>query len=144
MGGPFVLFDDMRPDGAGVRIYENPIAEIMAASIEDVQPALEQLRASIDEGRHAAGFIAYDAAYALEPKLWAYARHGEGPLLWFGLFDDFRTLTADELEAMLGNPEGARTSRPTPRISRSDYLAAAGQVREHLFAGDFCKAFFNE
>ena len=130
----------MRPGGAGARIYEQPAAEVAAVSIEEVRPALDRLRAAIAEGKHAAGFIAYDAAYALEPKLWAYARHGEGPLLWFGLFDGYRALGSGELEAMLGNPAGARTSRPSPRISRSDYLAAAGQVREHLFAGDFYQA----
>lgn len=140
MGGPFVLFDDMRPEGAGARLYEQPFTEITAASIEDVHWALHQLRAAVAEGKHAAGFIAYDAAYALEPKLWAYARHGDGPLLWFGLFDGYRELEPSELGAMLGNADGARTSRPVPRISRDDYLVAAGKVREHLFAGDFYQA----
>ena len=140
MGGPFVLFDDMRPDGSGARIYEHSIAEVAATSVEEVRPALDRLRAAVADGKHAAGFIAYDAAYALEPKLWAYARHGDGPLLWFGLFDGVRALTPEELEATLGNPVGATTSRPSPRISRSDYLAAADKVRDHLFAGDFYQA----
>ena len=140
MSGPFVLFDDMRPGGAGARIYKRPVGELAAASIEEVRPALERLRAAVGEGKHAAGFIAYDAAYALEPKLWAYARHGEGPLLWFGLFEGYRELAASELEALLGKPEGGRTGRPSPRISRDDYLAAAERVREHLFAGDFYQA----
>ena len=137
---PFVLFDDIRPAGAGARIFENPIAEITAFSIEEVQPALERLRTALGEGQHAAGFIAYDAAYSLEPKLWALARHGDGPLLWFGLFDGFRRLEPAQLEAMLGDPAGGWTSRPQPRVSRSDYLEAGRQVREHLFAGDFYQA----
>ena len=140
MRGPFVLFDDMRPEGAGARLYDRPLGELSAASIEDVHPAIDRLRAAVAEGKHAAGFIAYDAAYALEPKLWAFARHGEGPLLWFGLFDGYRELGPDELGAMVGNADGARTSRPAPRISRDDYLAAAGNVREHLLAGDFYQA----
>ena len=137
---PFVLFDDMRAGGAGARIYERPAEQIAAFSIDEVQPALERLRAAVDEGRHAAGFIGYDAAYSLEPKLWALARNSAGPLLWFGLFDGYSELEQAELEAMLGDPAGARASRPVPRISRGDYLAAASQVREHLFAGDFYQA----
>jgi para-aminobenzoate synthetase/4-amino-4-deoxychorismate lyase len=137
---PFVLFDDMRPGGAGARIYERPVEEVAANSIDEVQPALDQLRTAVAEGRHAAGFIAYDAAYSLEPKLWALARHGDGPLLWFGLFDGYRELEQPELEAMFGDPAGARTGRPEPRIARGDYLAAAGAVREHLYAGDFYQA----
>ena len=61
MGGPFVLFDDMRADGAGARIYERPVAEVRADSIEDVQPALDQLQAALADGKHVAGFIGYDA-----------------------------------------------------------------------------------
>ena len=136
----FVLFDDMRPEGAGARIYERPVDQVAAFSIDEVQPALERLRAAIAGGRQAAGFIAYDAAYSLEPKLWALARHGDGPLLWFGLFDGHRALEREELEAMLGDPAGGWTSRPQPRVSRGDYLEAGRQVREHLFAGDFYQA----
>ena len=131
---PFVLFDDMRAGHA--RIYERPVAQIAAFSIEEVQPALDELRAAIAAGRHAAGFVAYDAAYALEPKLWSLARHGQGPLLWFGLFDGFRAFDPEEF----GNGDGAWTSRPEPGIARDDYLAAAAQVREHLYAGDFYQA----
>ena len=140
MDRPFVLFDDMRPRGGGARIFDNPTGEISAFAIDEVRPALDRLRAAIAEGRHAAGFIAYDAAYSLEPKLWALARHGEGPLLWFGLFDGSRPLGPEALEAMLGDPSGSWAGRPQPRISRADYLHAAGQVREHLFAGDFYQA----
>jgi para-aminobenzoate synthetase/4-amino-4-deoxychorismate lyase len=140
MDRPFVLFDDMRPGGAGARLYERPVEEIAAHSIEEVQPALERLREALSAGRHMAGFIAYDAAYSLEPKLWALARHGDGPLLWFGLFEGYRTLETGELEALLGDPAGGWTGVPAPRITRGDYLAAAAKVREHLFAGDFYQA----
>lgn len=140
MDRPFILFDDMRPGGAGARIYERPAQEIAARSIDEVQPALDQLRAAVAAGRHAAGFIAYDAAYALEPKLRPLARRGEGPLLWFGLFEGYRTLEPAEVDALLGDPDSAWAGRPEPRIARADYLAAAGQVRDHLFAGDFYQA----
>ena len=66
MDRPFVLFDDMRPDGAGARLYEGPSGEIVAASFEEVRPALGKLRAALAAGRHVAGFMAYDAGYALE------------------------------------------------------------------------------
>ena len=140
MDHPFVLFDDMRPGGAGARLYERPVEDIAARSIDQVQPALDRLRAAVASGQHAAGFVAYDAAYSLEPKLWALARRGDGPLLWFGLFDGFRTLAPAELEDLLGEPAGAWTCRPEPRIAREEYLSAAAQVREHLFAGDFYQA----
>ena len=133
---PFVLFDDMRADGAAPRLYEQPVGEITARSIEEVRPALDRLRAAVAAGRHVAGFTAYDAAYSLEPKLWALARQGEWPLLWFGLFEGFRLFDLAEL----GDPAGAWTGTPRPRIAREAYLEAGAQVREHLFAGDFYQA----
>jgi para-aminobenzoate synthetase/4-amino-4-deoxychorismate lyase len=132
----FVLFDDMRAGGARARIYERPVEEVVAWSIEEVHPALERLRAAIAQGGHAAGFIAYDAAYALEPKLWSLARQGNGPLLWFGLFEGYRSVGPEEL----ADSGGGWTSRPQPRLARDDYLAAAAKVREHLLAGDFYQA----
>ena len=140
MREPFVLFDDMRAGDAGARVYERPVDEICAFSVDEARPALDRLRQAVAAGLHAAGFIAYDAAYALEPKLGPLARKGDGPLLWFGIFNDYRTLEPGKLDALLGDPEGAWTGRPQPRISREDYLAACAQVREHLFAGDFYQA----
>lgn len=140
MDQPFVLFDDMRDGGAEARLYERPSEQIVAHAIDEVQPALKRLKEAAAKGRHVAGFIAYDAAYALEPKLWTLARHGDAPLLWFGLFSGYRTIEEQELEAMLGDPAGAWTGTPSPRIARPDYLAAAAKVREHLFAGNFYQA----
>ena len=48
----FVLFDDMRPGGTGCRLYERPVGEIVAWSIEDVHSALNAMRAAVGAGRH--------------------------------------------------------------------------------------------
>ncbi len=140
MRQPFVLFDDMRAGGAGARLYERPAEEICASSFDQVRPALDRLREAVARGSHAAGFIAFDAAYALEPKLGPLARKSDGPLLWFGMFEGYRTLEAGELDVLLGDPAGAWTGRPRPRMLRDAYLAACGEIREHLFAGDFYQA----
>ena len=137
---PFLLFDDAREDGAPARLYRRPVSEVMARAIEDVRPALEQLRAEVAKGRHAAGFLAYETGYALESKLQRLARQGQGPLLWFGLFDSFELLDDEALHQLLPDPASAWVGRPRPRVARDDYLAAAAAVREHLFAGDFYQA----
>ncbi|WP_310468246.1 aminodeoxychorismate synthase component I [Sphingomonas sp.] len=129
---PFLLFDDARPGGAPPRLYRNPVGEVVAHSEAEVLPALEQLRAEIASGRHAAGFLAYEAGFALDPALAGKARAIAGPLLWFGLFDGF-----ERARPIYGT---ARLGPPRPRIAAEAYLAAAAQVREHLFAGDFYQA----
>ena len=57
--------------------------------VDEVVPALERVRAAVAAGAHAAGYLAYEAGHALDPKLAASAREGDGPLLSFGLFDGF-------------------------------------------------------
>ncbi len=129
---PFVLFDDARAGGAPGRLYQNPVGAIAAHAEADVIPALELLRGEVARGRHAAGFLAYEAGFALDPALARKAPAIAGPLLWFGLFDGFGPPQPLDAEGRIGPPR--------PRIARDDYVAAAGRVRDHLFAGDFYQA----
>ncbi|MEO7410820.1 MAG: aminodeoxychorismate synthase, component I, partial [Sphingomicrobium sp.] len=141
MTASFILFDDARDGGAPCRLYEAPVGEVVARTHDEVAPTLSHLRAAVAGGKHVAGWIGYDAGYALEPRLGPFARTlGDTPLLWFGLFDSFRVLGPDERAAFLGNPAAAWLGRPRPRIDRAAYLAAATRVRENLFAGDFYQA----
>jgi para-aminobenzoate synthetase/4-amino-4-deoxychorismate lyase len=132
----FLLFDDAR-SGGKARLYARPCSEIRADRIEEVEPALLRLQQAVRSGRHAAGYLAYEAGFALDPALAGKARKGEGPLLWFGLFDGF-----DEVEApeFLPWPEGSFVGPPSPGITKANYLAAAERVHEHLLAGDCYQA----
>ena len=132
-----MLFDDARKGGAPARLYRDPVERIVAWDIDEVEPALERVRAGLDAGRHAAGYLAYEASYALDPKLGASARKGEGPLLSCGLFEGYE---APDVGELLPDPDGAYVGRPRPRIAQADYERAAIEVREHLFAGDYYQA----
>jgi len=132
-----MLFDDAREGGAPPRLYAGPSAVIVAREVVEVPSALERVRQGLAAGKHAAGYLAYEAGHAFDPKLAASVRRGEGPLLCFGLFDGFATL---DLAALLPSPGGAYVGRPRPRITQFAYEAAALEVRQHLFAGDFYQA----
>jgi len=132
-----ILFDDARECGAPPRLYADPSAVIIAREIGEVMRALEEVRAGLAAGKHAAGYLAYEAGHAFDPKLARSARQGKGPLLCFGLFEGFET---PDLKSLLPSPAGSFVGRPAPRITQSAYEAAAAKVREHLFAGDFYQA----
>lgn len=133
----WILFDDARSEGSPPRLYADPREIIVARSIEEVLPALERIRAAISAGAHAAGYLAFEASYALDPRLIDSARTSDGPLLAFGLYDGFEV---PEIAALLPEADGAMVGKPRPRIERADYERAAGEVREHLFAGDYYQA----
>jgi para-aminobenzoate synthetase/4-amino-4-deoxychorismate lyase len=136
MGESYVLFDDARGGAEKARLYRAPVGEIVAVTLDEVRPALAALRAAVRGGAHAAGYLAYEAGQALDPKLEPDARVGDGPLLWFGLFEGYELVDA----ATLADPAGAFAGEVRPQISREAYLEAAAQVREGLFAGDYYQA----
>jgi para-aminobenzoate synthetase/4-amino-4-deoxychorismate lyase len=132
-----VLFDDARKGGAPPRLYRQPAELIVARELDDVGPALETVRNGLRAGKHAAGYLAYEAGYAFDPKLRSSARAGEGPLLCFGLYQGFETPHAS---GHFPSTDGAFIGPIHPRISQDAYAKAVAQVHEHLFAGDFYQA----
>ena len=135
---PFVLLDDARPGGAGARLYERPVEVIEARASAQVAPALAALRDARARGLHAAGWLSYEAGTALVPGAPVLA--GDGPMLWFGLFEGYRTLTRDEVPAWLGDPAGARVSAPRPSIERAEYDRRLARVLDLIEAGDIYQA----
>ena len=136
---PFVLLDDARPGGRGL-LYRRPVEIVDAREPSEVRPALARLREAVREGRHCAGFIAYEAGHALEAKLAPLCRvapAGAPPLLWFGLFDAPEHVC---VEALLPDPASAWAGAPRPLIERGAYEAAAEEAIAHIEAGDIYQA----
>ncbi len=136
---PYVLLDDARTGGAGARLYADPVEIVVAERLDDVVPALARLRGAAGRGLHAAGYLTYEAGAALMPR-GLPARVADGPLLWFGLFERYRAMTADAVAALLPDPAGAWAARPCPRIDRDVYDAGLAAVLEMIRAGDIYQA----
>ena len=133
----WILFDDARSGGAKPRLYCAPRETIVARRLDEVMPALKHVRAGVAGGAHAAGWLAYEAGHAFDPKLATSFREADGPLLSFGLYDGFET---PDLADRLPPPDGAFAGKPRPRIERVAYEAAVGAVRNDLFAGNYYQA----
>ena len=150
MPAPFILLDDARPHGASpARLYENPREVVVARRVDEVLPALERIAALRGEGAQLAGYLAYEAGLALEPKLadLAAARSGAtGPLVWFGAFDSYRELAADEVPAWLTEQASgtasdlAQVGPLDPQLSAGGYAAAFAALQERIAAGDIYQA----
>ncbi len=120
-------------------MYVDPVEIICAATPAAVAPALERLRGASTRGLHAAGYLTYEAGAALMPRALP-DRAIRQPLLWFGLFEAYRSLDAEEVTALLPEPAGAWAAAPCPRIGRSDYDTAMARVLEMIRAGDIYQA----
>ena len=142
MDSPFVLLDDGRPGATpSGRLYRRAVEIVEARRIEEVRPGLRRLRDAAGRGLHAAGYLSYEAGYALEAKLaqhWAAPSGEEPPLLWFGLFDRVEEL--DDVAAVLPPPASGWAGSPCPSIEAADYKASVDRVIEHIRAGDVYQA----
>ena len=128
---PFVLLDF---EGRR-QLYRRPSRLVEVRDPAEVVRALESLR-----HQTAAGFIGYEAGYALEPHLHHLARApsaAEPPLLWFGVFDD-----GPEDVPVLPDGPGAWARSPQPLIDEPTYAARLAVLEEHLLAGDIYQANF--
>ncbi len=147
MADPFILLDDAR-DGAGVgaRLFESPREVFRALRPDEVAETLAAAEAAqADRGGTLAGYIAYEAGLALEPKLrpLADARTGAaGPLVWLGLFENEQAISADEVEEWLATraPGAASLGPLEPAISLGQWEAQFAQLQQAIAAGDIYQA----
>jgi para-aminobenzoate synthetase/4-amino-4-deoxychorismate lyase len=145
---PFVLLDDARAGGgaADALLYEAPRALFVAHRPEDVAATLAAAEAArIDQGGALAGYLAYEAGLALEPRLAARASAlsgAAGPLVWLGLFDAPQAIAAADVPAWLAaRAQGPGTLGPLePQLSPGGYAAAFAALAEAIDAGDIYQA----
>lgn len=144
---PFILLDDARDrDAADAHLFENPGAIFIARRPEEVEPVLLAADAARREsGGSLAGFIAYEAGLALEPKLMPLAAAitgATGPLVWLGLFAEERVLSPAQTDAWLaGQGEGEASLGPLePQLSPGGYAEAFETLQEAIRAGDIYQA----
>jgi len=151
MTEPFILLDDARPHGASpARLYRAPREVVVARRADEVIPALERIEELRGQGLHLAGYLAYEAGLALEPRLepLANARSGAmGPLLWFGAFTGVEELASDAVPAWLARQAGAadtgglaQVGPVEPQLSPGGYAANFAALQEAIAAGDIYQA----
>ena len=143
---PFVLLDDAREQGAAdALLFASPREVFVATRAEEVSATLEAAEAARRCGGELAGFIAYEAGLALEPRLagLAAAKSGAaGPLVWLGLFDAPQRIGARDVPAWLQeHAAGPGSLGPLePQLSPGGYGAAFERLQEAIRAGDIYQA----
>ncbi|HLT47870.1 MAG TPA: aminodeoxychorismate synthase component I [Rubricoccaceae bacterium] len=102
-----------------------------AAGVPALLDALDRVR---DEGRYAAGFLAYEAGYALEPSV--FDPPADGLLGWFGVYDAPERLAGDDADVLLAEAGAFRLGTPRFALEQGDYEARVADVRALIREGD--------
>jgi para-aminobenzoate synthetase/4-amino-4-deoxychorismate lyase len=137
---PFVLMED-RLAGRG-RIYRRPVELVRCGDPEGLEDAFARLEAGLARGLHAAGVLAYELGYALEPRLAPLMPSARAdPLLQLGLFPpplEVSGAALDALFAALGPPPPLSDVRPGH--DRATHAAKVRRVLDLIGAGDIYQA----
>jgi len=123
------------PEG-GPALFAGALDHVVADDASAVAPALARLDQLRAQGLWIAGYAAYEAGLALEPRL---ARlmpdRRDGPLLAFGAYA--APQDAGAVLAQAADQAGAARLAPRhPLISRADYGVAFAKVADYIAAGD--------
>lgn len=120
--------------GGQAALFDGAVRVIVAWRAAEVAPALAALDAARAEGFWVAGWIAYEAGYALEAILGRLMPDSLAPLLVFGVYAG--PVDAAPLMAQ-AKAEAAVVIAPVmPCVSQSDYAAAFAAVKRYIAAGD--------
>lgn len=110
--------------------FTHPVRVLVARRPDDVLPVLERVSEANREGLWAAGFLAYEAAPALDRALTVQPADRSLPLAWFGIYERVRK----------GTPAGRVPESPPlkwhPSVSKTGYVEAVDRIRAYIASGD--------
>jgi len=123
------------PAGAPA-LFDHPVRRVVAYDLADVPAALAHLDRARAGGAWVAGYLAYEAGFAFEPRLYDLGAQGSGqPLLAFGIYD--APLPAGDALARARDLAAAvQVSPAQPQIDFAGYEAAFDQVMAYIASGD--------
>lgn len=134
-----VLLDTARAtpdDPAGALLFSSPLAVLSAYSYDEVGPLLEALDRHSGAGHWCAGFLAFEAAYALDRPGFPNPPAARGPLGWFGVYGPPTRLAPDEIGRLLA-PAGRYEMQSSGfSLSQAEYGGRLDAVRHHIREGD--------
>lgn len=111
--------------------FDGYVRTLVADTADQVVSVLEQAEAATQQGLYAVGFVAYEAAQALNPHLAALPTRDGLPLVWFSLFRKRQCVTVGD-----GLPAGT-TEAPelTPAGSQPEYEIAISRIHTAIEQG---------
>ncbi|PWQ92378.1 aminodeoxychorismate synthase component I [Leucothrix pacifica] len=140
---PFILFENTLPQYAEEEawLFTQPVREIVAYTAEEFEDALNIIDEERQKGHYLAGYISYEAGYALSEKLQPFLPtlgSDDTALLRFYAFDQVKRTTAEEVTNALAElPESPPYIKHwQPAESEAEYVENLSRIHDYISAGD--------
>ncbi len=138
----FVLLDDnLAPEGRAL-LFEKPVEILRCNRPQEAASTLKRMADLTASGYHLAGYFAYELGYLFEPRLAGLIEdrlektQSSSPLIWMAAFHPPRSLGTEALAKILAHAGRYETSTPELSLTREDYIAKVGRVRDYIAEGD--------
>lgn len=129
---PLVLLDSFGGEFSSSWRFTGHRETLVAATPDEVSHVLQAAEAAAAAGYYAVGFIAYEAATALNPELPTLPPVAGLPLVWFAIFAERLAVPACS-----GLPDAAASpSQLLPQITAEAYCRAVERIRSLIAAGE--------
>ncbi|WP_263415656.1 aminodeoxychorismate synthase component I [Terriglobus albidus] len=114
--------------GASSYLFRNPVETLTASTVEELEELLGRIDSAVAKGLYAAGYIAYEAGYVLEPSLRRLL--SPQPLAWFGFYNDMESFTYQT------EPSQIAIEDPAITMSASTFADKVARIKQHIEQGD--------
>lgn len=137
---PLVLLEDNTPNKKrrSALVFTQPERILEARSLRSIPFLLREIENLQAQGKHLAGWLAYEAGYAYHPTLAGRRRRmPREPLAWIGVFGAPKILTTVELETLLASARfRARAPNLKPDESQQTFGRVFRAIKSHIARGD--------
>lgn len=139
---PFILFENtlLSNTDEAAWLFTDPVREIIALNADALPAALAAIDEEREKGHYLAGYLSYEAGYALSAKLAPFRQQHttDNPLLQFYAFDQAQRLPTSEVTTALQQlPESEPYIRNwKPSETEAQYIGKLERILEYISAGD--------
>lgn len=116
--------------------FAGALGTVVAWEAGAVAQSLADLDAARAQGHWVAGWMAYEAGYAMEPRLVKLMPKAAGPLVCFGIYEHPQDAAPLLAQATAEARAGVALDPAEPMISQAAYAEAFDQVKAYIAAGD--------
>ena len=127
---PWARFDDLR---SGESLRCPPASRVLTTTrLDEVAGVLQEVHEATEAGSWAYGFVSYEAAPGLDPRLPGGWTPGQPPLVWFGLCTE-----PSRVDPPAAGDLPAPPVRPwRPDWTTAEHAGAVARVRAEIAAGE--------
>ncbi|MFY3791905.1 aminodeoxychorismate synthase component I [Ureibacillus sp. MALMAid1270] len=112
--------------------FSNPVQLLIAKSVQEILPCLQQVQEAVENGYYAAGFLTYEGAKAFDAAYQVRNDH-KMPLLWFGIFEE-------PIQESINSSGSYHIENWQPTVSIDEYHAAIASIKDSIEKGDTFQA----